>query len=148
MLLGSSCKNSESYDKSSWDIFKISPFSSQNRVNLGGRVGPWNFFLIGIFPYSKNSGLRLVQHRLHSDARTKITSMVFWIWNHTFHTFINLSVSSKKLCSYKETPTELIPFHHKVCLICNLQINTTDWAKMQNYSNYKLWWNSLSLFRC
>ena len=33
MLLGSTCKNSGPYVKSSWDIFEISPFSGQNRVN-------------------------------------------------------------------------------------------------------------------
>ena len=36
MLLGSPSKTLEPYDKSSWDIFEIRPFSGQNRVNLGG----------------------------------------------------------------------------------------------------------------
>ena len=33
MLLESPLKNSGPYDKSSWDIFEIRPFSGQNRVN-------------------------------------------------------------------------------------------------------------------
>ena len=42
MLLGGPLKNSESYDKPFWDIFEISPFSDQNRVNSGGRGSPQN----------------------------------------------------------------------------------------------------------
>ena len=48
MLLESPLKNSGPYDKSSWDIFGIRPFSGQNRVNYGGRKGPRLYFLIGI----------------------------------------------------------------------------------------------------
>jgi len=40
MLLGSSSKNLEPYDKPFWNIFENSPFSAQNRVNLGVRDGP------------------------------------------------------------------------------------------------------------
>jgi len=40
---------SEPYDKPSWDIFEIRPFSGQNRVNWGGRGGPRISFFIGIF---------------------------------------------------------------------------------------------------
>ena len=49
MLPGSPCKNSEPFDKPFWDIFEISPFSDQNRVNSGGRGSPRNLFMIGIF---------------------------------------------------------------------------------------------------
>ena len=48
MLLESPLKNSGPYDKSSWDIFEIRPFSGQNRVNQGGSGGPRNSFFIGI----------------------------------------------------------------------------------------------------
>ena len=36
MLLGSARINLEPYDKPFWNIFENSPFSGQNRVNLGG----------------------------------------------------------------------------------------------------------------
>ena len=49
MLLGSPCKNSEFYNKSFLDIFEITPFSDQNRVNSGGRGSPQFFLKIGIF---------------------------------------------------------------------------------------------------
>ena len=39
MLLGSPCNNLEHHGKPLWDIFEISPFSSQNRVKWGGGVG-------------------------------------------------------------------------------------------------------------
>ena len=41
---------SELYDKPFMDIFDVSQFSGQNRVNWGGSGGP-RFFLIGIFPF-------------------------------------------------------------------------------------------------
>ena len=38
----------QKYDKSFWDIFEISPFSGQNRVNWGGRGVLRNSSFIGI----------------------------------------------------------------------------------------------------
>ena len=48
MLLGSPSKNLRPNYKLSWDIFEISPFSGQNKVNQGGRGGPRNLIFIGI----------------------------------------------------------------------------------------------------
>ena len=42
---------SELYDKPFLDIFEISLLSGQNRVNWGGKGGPRNLFLIGIFQF-------------------------------------------------------------------------------------------------
>ena len=42
---------SELYDKPFLDIFEISLLSGQNRVNWGGKWGPRNLFLIGIFHF-------------------------------------------------------------------------------------------------
>ena len=42
---------SELYDKPFLDIFEISQLSGQNRVNWGGKGGPRNLFLIGIFHF-------------------------------------------------------------------------------------------------
>ena len=44
ILLGSPLKDSEPFNKPFWDIFEISPFSDQNRVNSQGRGGPRIFF--------------------------------------------------------------------------------------------------------
>ena len=47
LLLGSSCKNSEFYDKSFYEIFDISRFSGQNRVKWGTGGVPIFFFFDG-----------------------------------------------------------------------------------------------------
>ena len=49
MLLGGPLKIWEPYDKPFWDIFEISTFSNQYRVNSGGRRSPKKFYMIGIF---------------------------------------------------------------------------------------------------
>ena len=49
--LQNSSEVSELYDKPFLDIFEISLLSGQNRVNWGGKGGPRNLFLIGIFHF-------------------------------------------------------------------------------------------------